>query len=161
MAIKKFSTNWNKEKVMELVMLSGHGDLANEGNQKSQRLIKELKQYLFTDKKNYTIANDFNISLAQFEKDMKYWKDTYQRVKSKSLILQEEVIKYHNITGTFSAYIPSLNKSVSITLKNPFTSLDEVRLDVRKQISNALNMKLIDLKNIEFELNLKWNVDIK
>lgn len=161
MSIKKISTNWNKEKITELVMLSGHGDLANEGNKKSQRLIKELKEYLLTDHTNYTIASHFDISQSQFEKDMKYWREQYQKHKDKSLLLQEETLEYSDIKGLFTAYIPSLNKIVQIELEPNFKSLDDIRLDVRKQISKKLGIDMKNLKNIQFELNMKWNVNIQ
>lgn len=161
MATKRFSTSWNKEKVTELVMLSGHGDLANNGNKKSQRLVKELKEYIFSDKTNYAIASEHNISEAQFEKDIRYWKDTYSKLKDKSLLLQDEIISYSDITGDFYATIPSLNKTIPIKLNTNFKSLNDIRLDVRKQIAKTLKMKLIDIKNIEFELDLQWKVEIK
>lgn len=160
MAIKKFSTNWNKEKLTELVMLSGHGDLANEGNKKSQRLIKELKEYLFTDHTNYAIAMNNNISQSQFEKDMQYWRNQYKKYQGKSLILQNEKIEYADIKGTFIAYIPDKNITIPIELNTEFKSLDDIRLDVRNQIAHKLNLKFSELKNIEFILDLKWNLKI-
>lgn len=160
MALKKLSTHWNEEKVMELAMLSGLGKEANNGNKRSQRMIKELKDYLLNDETVEVIALINNISLSQVEKDIAFWKKEFKKLQNKSIILRDENLSYSNFKGECNAYVPTLNKVVTINFDRDFASLDEIRLYVRDKISSDLNLSFKELINIKLSINLCADIDI-
>lgn len=157
---KKFE--WNEQKFMEFVRLSGKSLTANNGNLKDQRMIKEFREYIFTDKTNEEIASDYNISERQFYNDMKFWQEKFVDVRVHSLLLQDEKLSYDNIEGILEVYIPQFDRKIEMDLPDKFDNLDNIRLHVRELISKDLNLKFSELDTLEFEIkNLKWNVNIE